>query len=170
VSTPITPQQQDQQETNPPSPLTAGAVADEVVTLLNARFPSESDMAFTASRVAIVRFDVADLDAITVSVIPRSSASEYITRGAVGRELGVDVAVQKRLGQESDTVTEVDSLSSLAETVRAYLMANPKLSALGDVRLTAAEMDPLYFQNHLLEKSVFTSVISLTYQYAEALP
>ena len=140
-----------------------------MVTLLNTRFPSESEMAFTAARVAMIRFDVADLDAITVSVIPRSSASEYITRGAVGRELGVDVAVQKRLGQAVDTVTEVDYLSSVAETVRAYLMANPKLSSLGDVRLISAEMDPLYYQNHLLEKSVFTSVISLTYQYAEAI-
>ena len=80
------------------------------------------------------------------------------------------MAVQKRLGQTVDAVTEVDYLSSVAETVRQFLMANPTLSALGDVRLVSAEMDPLYYQNHLLEKSVFTSVISLTYQYAEALP
>ena len=152
--------------------ITANQAADAVILLLNTRFGSDPEIRFTAQRVALVRFDASELDDLTVSVIPRSSDSEYLTRGSLARELGVDVAVQKRLGQVVSPVTEIDYLTAAAETVREYLMspAASTLSALGDVRLVSAKIDPLYYQEHLLEKGVFTSVIQLSYQYAEALP
>lgn len=153
------------------SAVTPSQAADAVVVRLNARFQTDPSVRFTAARVGLIRFDASELDALTVSVIPRSSESEYLTRGAVAREIGVDVAVQKRLGTAVAPVTEIDALVGAVETIRAYLMSPDasKLSTLGDVRLVGAKIDPLYYQDHLLEKGVFTSVIGLTYQYAEAL-
>ena len=152
--------------------ITPVQAANKVKDVLNARYSqAETGLKFTASRVSIVRFDAADLDALTVSVIPRSLGNEYVTRGAVARSIGVDVAIQKRLADGEATTSQVDTLVGYVEEVMGYLESKAvrTFTDLNNLTLSKIEQDPLYYQAHLLEKNVFTSVLSLTYENAEVI-
>ena len=156
--------------------ITAADVADAVTELLAdwLEQPGGDDLPpATVRRVAVIRMDAADLDAVTLSVIPRSASSEFISRGALSRDIGIDVAVQKRLDGFAADTAGIDDMTAFTERVIQCLAsrANDRISVGDfDLRLTEITQDPLYFQNHLLEKSVYTSVISLTYGYAESIP
>lgn len=152
--------------------ITPVQAANKVKDILNTRYAeAATGLKFTASRVSIVRFDAADLDSLTVSVIPRSVSNDYITRGAVARSIGVDVAIQQRLADGQSTTTQVDTLVGYVEEVKSFLesKANRVLPGLNGLTLWKIEQDPLYYQTHLLEKNVFTAVLSITYDNAEVI-
>lgn len=152
--------------------ITPTQAADRVRDILITHYSTAlTEPRFTARRVSVVRFDAADLDALTVSVIPRSVSNDYVTRGAVARSIGVDVAIQKRLGDGQATVEEVDELVGYVEQIKAYLESKSMrvFADLNYLTLWKIEQDPLYYQAHLLEKNVFTAVLSLTYDNAEVI-
>lgn len=140
----------------------ATELADAVVTELNAktdwRFP------FHAERIAAVRRDVRDLNELCVSVIPASIDYARQARDYIRSTVEIDIGVQKHLdGTESDPVAD---LGSLVDQIARYLTGR-KLSHKPNAKPIGTANEPIYIQEHLLQKSVFTSVVSLKYQIIE---
>ena len=133
-------------------------IAQAVVEDLNAQPFSQ---AFTAVRSYVPRAALEDLDVLRVSVVPRSTRPGLAARGRRQREVAIDVGIQRRLA-DPDNLAEIDALVAFVEEV---------VDSLEGRRLTAAgagfleiENEPAVAVEHLDQKGVFTSVITVRYR------
>lgn len=134
-------------------------LADAVVQELNAK--EDWPIPLVAQRLAAPRKEIKDLDTLAVSVIPASIEYRREARGRLCYTVVVDVGIQKHLdGTQTDAVAE---LGSLVDCVARYMTART-LAAKPAAKHTGTVNDPLYIPEHLLQKRVFTSVVSLKYQ------
>ena len=117
-------------------------VAQAVADMLNGH---EFSTPFTAERVALPEFDLAEMQELHVTVVPRQVESETLDRGRDAHDVKVDVAVQKKV-------------ASLAD----YLNRRP-LAEVGAV-WRKTENAPVYSPEHLREMRQFTSVLTVTYR------
>ena len=129
-------------------------LADLLVAALNAETFSES---FTAERRAIPRFNLEELKDLTVTVVPRTLETTMLTRKHDMHQIALDIAVQKKV--ESDDNDELDSLLNLVQEIADAV----NRTDLGGAKWIKTENDPIYAPDHLHEKRVFTSVLTLTY-------
>lgn len=140
----------------------ATKLADAVLYEINAK--ETWSIPFTASRLAVPRKEIKDLNEVTVSVIPSSVQYQREARDYMRYTVVVDIGIQKHLdGNETDAVGE---LGSLTDQIAQY-MTGRKLSQMKSAKNIGTSNDPIYVQEHLLQKRVFTSVISLKYQMIE---
>ena len=137
---------------------TAIDVADAVMHELNL---GEFSLSFTAERLLLPSFELADLANVKVSVVPRAIAVTSAGRALAQYDLGVDVGVQRRLNSPPDD--DVEALSGLVEELTAYLRQRP-LSLQPAIHWVRSEIDPLYDLKHAVERRTFTSVLKLTYR------
>ena len=136
----------------------AVTIAKAVKDALNGNAFTE---AFTASRTQLPEFKLADMKTLHVTVVPRSDASEALTRKQDEHMIGVDVAVQQRFGpSEMDDNVKIDALLSLVQEIADFL----NRLAMGDAIWKATENDPVYAPEQLRELRQFTSVLKLTYR------
>ena len=137
-------------------------LTDAVVYDLNSK--TDWSVPFTAERVATARKDIRELNAISVSVIPASVQYQREARDFMRYTRVIDIGIQKHLdGNEADAVSE---LGSLVDEIAQYLSGR-KLSHKPNAKQIGLTNDPIYFQEHLLQKRVFTSVVSVKYQIIE---
>ncbi|MBI1373632.1 MAG: hypothetical protein GC159_12960 [Phycisphaera sp.] len=138
-------------------------IADAVAAELNAApgSPATFSQAFTAQRQVLPIFELADLAALKVTVVPRSVQITGSTRAASQYEIAIDVGVQKRVGKQVDD--DVETLSTLVDEIADYLRRR-QLSQATYAAWISIDNEPVYAPEHLAEQRVFTSVLTVTYR------
>ncbi len=137
-------------------------LADAVVTAINA---ASFSLEFTAARLWLPRFDRKDLDTLTISVVPRTTANEIEARPArFDRTCEIDLAVQAAVANAAPAT--VDPLADLLEELADWALGRaldgpPAATCIGVDETTLS--DP----NHLMELSLYTGVLRLTFRMKE---
>ena len=133
-------------------------IADAVVAELTG---GEFSQAFTPERRVLPVFELADLAALRVTVVPKAVEITGSTRAIGQYDIQVDVGVQKKLGADLDA--ETAELCCLVDEIADYLRQRP-LAAAPYANWVRTANDPVYAPEHLFEKRTFTSVLTLTYR------
>lgn len=136
-------------------------IAEAVVTELNGVPAGTFDQAFTAARHYRPQFDLAELKTLRVSVVPRSIDITGLMRNANQHDVAIDVAVQKKVNP-ADTA-ELDALMLLTEQIAEFFRLR-RLAGLPEALWTKTDNVPVYSPEHLEQKQVFTSVLTLTFR------
>ena len=135
-------------------------IADAVVAALNG-----SQQVFTAERRVRPNFELADLADLRVTVVPKGFEASVASRSLSQYDVQVDIGIQKKLPAGADEDTEVPVMCSLVEEIADFLKGKP---LEGDgwraSWVRPAVNEPVYSTEHLAEKRVFTSVLTLTYR------
>jgi len=103
---------------------------------------------------------------IYVTVVTRSFAQEPASRISTYIDVMVDVAIQKKVGSDISgnvNIDEIDPLATIVELVVEFFNRK-RLSGFPAAVWTNTENQMIYIQDHLSEKRLFTSVITLTYR------
>ena len=135
-------------------------LADAIVAMLNA---GKFSLAFTAQRLYRPYFDLPEMSTLHVTVVPDNVVLTQHTRIAMANETKVDVAVQKKY--KTEDAAELDPLMVLVEEIAAMFAQNRAIANLGAV-LLKVEHAPVYSPEHMQDKRMFTSIITLTYRFA----
>jgi len=130
-------------------------IADAVVAELNDHTFSES---FTATRAWAPAFDLIDMANIHVTVVPRTVESATESRTTARREYAIDVAVQKRVANDSES----DVLAALAREIAAFFERR-RLAAHPAAIWVREENDPVALPEHLQQMNQFTGIVRLSY-------
>lgn len=133
-------------------------LADAVVVELEAGTFSQ---AFTPVRRILPDFELAELATLRVSVVPKAVEITGATRASSQYDMQVDIGIQKHVGADRDD--DVVGLCTLVDEIADWLRGR----ALGEAayaQWVRTLNDPIYAPEHLLEKRVFTSVLTLTYR------
>ncbi len=132
-------------------------IADAVVAQLNATAFSQP---VTAERHYQPQFELSEMTALRVSVVPRSVTSKGLDRNRDSFDYKIDVAVQRKL---DPTPGNLDALIALVEEIADHFRSEP-LAGFPQARCTEVENVPVYSLEHLDEFRQFTSVVTLTYR------
>jgi len=116
---------------------------------------------FSPQRSVLPDCDLADLQDLRVTVVPRGVEITGSSRTLSQHDVQIDVGVQKKLGTDLDT--EVAELVGLVEEIAEFLKRRPLAAALQACWVKTAN-EPIYAPDHLAEKRLFTSVLTLTYR------
>jgi hypothetical protein len=135
-------------------------IADAVVTELNGGSFSQP---FTAARHYRPLFDLADMAALHVTVVPKGIVVERLDRSRNQEDVQVDVAVQKKF--ETGESAELDALVALVEEVADFFRLR-RLAAYPAAVWVKTENVPVYAPEHMDELRQFTSVLTLTFRVA----
>ena len=140
-------------------------IADALVAELNAEAAKPSGgvlgTPFVAERHYRPQFDLADLKALRVTVVPKAVAIASLGRASNQHDIAVDVAVQKKV--DPADIAELDGLMLLVERISDFFRLR-RLSALPAAAWIKTENAPVYSPEHLEQHRVFTSVLTLTYR------
>jgi hypothetical protein len=117
---------------------------------------------FTASARVLPEYELSALKNLTVSVVPKSVEIINLTRVASNLEIEVDLAIQKKITAEIDT--DVESLLSLVTEIIDFVNRRN----IGQARFIKVSNDPIYSPEHLNEKRLFTSLITVSYLQMKA--
>jgi len=131
-------------------------LADALVTELNAHAFS---LAFTAERGYLPTFELADLDRLKVTVVPKEDEGKLDTRSSSVHDYAIDIGIQKKpKGIENK---DLDPLMLLTQEVADFFLFGKHPAA---TTLIAPSVRILYLQEHLLKLRQFTSVVTLTFR------
>jgi hypothetical protein len=133
----------------------AAFIAQEVTDLLNGH---EFSQPFTAERTMLPERDLSEMATLRVTVVPREIEVSPLDRVRDARNVAVDVAVQQK--PASLAVEDTDALMALVQEVAQFL--NRRHLANAAWQKTAIK--PLCAPDHLREKRLFTSVLTVTYK------
>lgn len=133
-------------------------IADAVVASLNSGSFSQS---FTAQRFYQPSFELAEMDTLRVSVVPKSMTVVPATRLDVFCDCEIDIGVQQKIDPQNQA--ELDALVSIVEEISDHLRKTP-LTGLPDCLWTGVRHEPLFSTEHLDQFRQFTGVIAVTYQ------
>ena len=133
-------------------------IADAIVAELEGSTFSEP---LVVTRRVLPEYQIADLKALTVTVVPKSVDISNITRNSSSFEVAVDVGIQQKIGKDTDT--EVTRLSGVVSEIVAFLNRRKLTNVSGAIFVSIAN-EPVYAPEHLSEKRLFTSIITLTYK------
>jgi hypothetical protein len=133
-------------------------IADAVVTELNGHGFSPP---FVAARLYRPVFDLAEMSALHVSVVPRGVAIERADRTQKQVDVQIDIAVQKKF--EAGDAAELDPLMALVEAIADFFQFR-RLTAYPGAVWTKTENVPVYAPEHMEQFRQFTSVLTLTFR------
>ncbi len=133
-------------------------IADAVVTELAGGAFSQS---FTPQRRVLPEYELADLKDLRVTVVPAAVEISGASRSLSQYDVRIDVGIQKKLGKNLDA--EVAQLCGLVDEIAEFLKRRPLQSATYAAWVRTAN-EPVYAPDHLAEKRLFTSVLTLTYR------
>jgi hypothetical protein len=113
-----------------------------------------------------------DLDQLVTSVALRDADNEFGTRQTDADEYTLDIAVQRKLTASglADRVAEIDALIETADEIKNLWSDGGALrhKELGNASPTAAPTWQTFTNIEHLKLNVFTAVLRLTYQPADA--
>jgi len=138
-------------------------IADAVVAGLNNASLSQP---VTAARHYLPEFDLKEMDALHVSVVPAELDEEIADRSRDRAEYKIHVAVQKRVLKQDPPgldATAIDGLMRLVEEIDDLFRHKP-LSGYPQAHWIKTENKPIYDPKHLKEMGQFTSLLALTFQ------
>lgn len=138
-------------------------IADAVAAELNAAPAGTFEPAFLAVRRVLPEFELAELAALRVTVVPKAVELSGSTRSLGQCDCQIDIGVQQKLGRDLDG--EVAALCSLVDAIAAYLRRRP-LAAVPRAAWVRTQIDPVYAPDHLAQQRTFTSVLTVTYRIA----
>ena len=133
-------------------------IADAIVTELNDNTFSEP---LVITRRVLPEFELADLKALTVTIVPSSIQIDNITRSSSSFNVTIDIGIQQKIGKDTDS--EVSRLSGVVSEIVAF-MNRRKLAGFSAAVFVSIANEPVYAPEHLSEKRLFTSIITLTYK------
>jgi hypothetical protein len=133
-------------------------IADAVVAELNGGTFSQ---AVEAKRFYRPVFDLAEMSALHVSVVPKGVTIERADRSRNQQDVQIDVAVQKKF--ESGDAAELDPLMALVEEIADFCRLR-RLTSYPDAIWIRTDNVPVYAPEHLEEFRQFTSVLTLTFR------
>ncbi|MCC7409953.1 MAG: hypothetical protein IT442_17940 [Phycisphaeraceae bacterium] len=135
-------------------------IADAVVAYLNDPVRGFSQ-AFVAERSYRPRVELAQMQGLVVTVVPKAVTSTTASRLMAQDDVQIDVAVQKKLIAPADErLAETDELMELVQAIANSLRARP----MGDGAWLSQTNEPIYVPEHLDQFEVFTSVLTVTYR------
>lgn len=141
-------------------------IADAVAAEINAApgSPATFSQTFTAVRKIVPAYELSEMIDLKVTVVPKAVEISGSTRSASQYDITVDIGIQKKLPPGSEASDEqVETLGTLVDQIAEYLRRRP-LGAAPFASWVNITNDPVYAPEHLLEKRVFTSVLTLTYR------
>jgi hypothetical protein len=112
---------------------------------------------FTASARVLPEYELSVLKNLTVTVVPKSVEIINLTRAASNLEIEIDIAVQKKITAETDV--DVESLLLLVTEIVDFVNRKD----IDEAKFIKVSNDPIYSPEHLNEKRLFTSLITVTY-------
>ena len=133
-------------------------IADAVVQELNAGTFSTP---LEAKRHYRPIFDLAEMQDLHVTVVPKGLAVERLDRSRNQHDVAIDIAVQKKC-QTADNA-ELDPLMALVEEIADFFRLR-RLTACPGAVWIRTENVPIYAPEHLDELRQFTSVLTLTFR------
>ena len=133
-------------------------IADAIVAELQSGSFSES---VTVVRRVLPEYQLSELKALTVTVVPKSVQITNITRESSSYEVAVDIGIQQKISKDTDA--EVTRLSGIVTEVVNFLNRRT-LAALPQVQFKSVANEPVYAPEHLSENRLFTSIVTLTYK------
>jgi len=134
------------------------AIADAVVDALNAATLSQP---LAAERLYQPVFDLPEMDELHVSVVPKGVKVLASTRNQNQHDYAIDIGVQKRVADDAES----DAMVLLTEEIADHFrLGRVQVDGVGSVPLLTVATDPVFAPEHLTEKRVFTSVITLTFR------
>lgn len=136
-------------------------ITNAVVAELNGVAAGTFAQTFVAARHYRPQFDLAELKTLRVSVVPKGIAITGLMRSANQHDVSVDVAVQKKVNPADSA--ELDGLMTLVEQIADYFRLR-RLTALPMALWMKTENLPVYAPEHMEQKQVFTSVLTLTFR------
>ena len=136
-------------------------IADALAATLNAPGEPGFSQSFTAERKALPAFELGDLAGLHVTVVPKATEIAGASRSLSQHDVQIDVGVQKKVGSDLDT--EVAALCGLVEEITVFLRRRPLTGVPGAAWVRSAN-EPVYSPEHLAEKRLFTSVLTVTYR------
>ena len=131
-------------------------VADAIVTELNATTLSQS---FTSERGYLPTFDLAEMNELKVTVVPKEDDGKLDTRTASTHDYAIDIGVQKKPPAIENT--DLDPLMLLVQEIADHFLFGQQAAG---ATLIAPTVRILYLQEHLQKLRQFTSVITLTFR------
>lgn len=137
---------------------TINNIADAIVAELNA---ATFGQPVTAVRHYLPSFELTEMQALHVSVVPKSVILAGGDRSRSQGDYSVDVAVQRKF-QTGDNA-ELDTLADLVEEIADHFRAK-RLSSYPNAVWLKTEQSVLYAPEHMEELRQFTSVLTLTYR------
>jgi len=139
-------------------------IADAVVAVLNGD-DADFSQAFDAQRRVRPSVELADLADLQVTVVPKGFEVSIASRSLSQYDVQVDVGIQKKLAAGADEDTEVPVMCGLVEEVADFLKGKRlEWTGWSASWVRPAVNEPVYSTEHLAEKRVFTSVLTLTYR------
>jgi hypothetical protein len=143
------------------------ALADAVAAALNAAPAGTFALDFSARRyteVPVFELGKGELDGLQVSVVPHGEEMERFSRCEVSLKLSVDIAIQQKWTGER---AQLDALVLLSKRMGLYLAGHGL--ELPEVSFISWAREEPYDRDHLLEKRVFTGVMTVTYLTTESI-
>ena len=134
----------------------AKLVAEAVKDALNQGTFSQT---FTAIRAYRPLFDLPEMKDLHVTVVPKDVVEALASRHSVQQDVRIDVAVQKKVADD----TETDALMTLVQEIAEFLRFS-RLATLPQAAWIETENSPIYAPEHLEKLSQFTSVLTVTYR------
>jgi len=134
------------------------AIADAVVASLNA---GSFGQAFTAARHYQPVFDLPEMVDLHVSVVPKGVEVLASSRNQNQHDYAIDIGVQQKVADD----TEADALMTLAEEIADHFrLGRVQVVGVGSVPVLKVATEPVFAPEHLTEKRLFTSIITLTFR------
>ena len=131
-------------------------LADEIVTQLNAHSFRRS---FTAERGYLPTFELPDMNALRVTVVPKEDDGRLDTRDSSVHDYSIDIGIQQK--PETIEAKDLDPLMYLTQEIADFFLFGQQPGA---ATLVAPQVRILYLQEHLLKLRQFTSVVTLTFR------
>jgi hypothetical protein len=130
-------------------------IADAVVAEMNGHAFAQS---FAAVRGYVPIYSLEQMASLHVTVVPKTTTLQPHSRASVQMDVSVDIAVQQRVADDA----AADVLMALVEEIADFFRQR-RLASVAAVWVSA-ENNPIYSPEHLAEKRVFTSVLTLTWR------
>ena len=131
-------------------------VADAIVTELNGHLFSQP---FTSERGYLPTFDLAEMNDLKVTVVPKEDDGKLDTRTASMHEYAIDIGVQKKPPTIDNA--DLDPLMLLVQEIADHFLFGQQAAG---ATLIAPAVRVLYLQEHLQKLRQFTSVVALTFR------
>jgi hypothetical protein len=134
------------------------AIADAVVESLNAATLSQ---VLTSERHYQPVFDLPEMTDLHVSVVPKGIEVLASSRNQNQHDYAIDIGIQQKVADDA----QADVLMSLAEEIADHFRrGRVQVEAIGNIPVLKVSTEPVFAPEHLTEKRVFTSIITLTFR------
>ena len=136
-------------------------IATAVTAELNAAPQGTFEPSVQAVCSVLPVYELSAMADLKVTVVPKAVQIDGATRATSQFDVQIDIGIQKKLG--NDLEAEVAVLLDLVDRIADYLRNRPLSSAPHAMWVSTAN-EPVYAPEHLADKRLFTSVLTLTYR------